>query len=125
MPPASTCSDIEPINAYVYKLQWPREILYQRIETRVDQMIEAGAWDELRALVESGVPLDAPILDSVGYRQMLPALNDEMQRVQSIVLWKQESRRYAKRQETWFRHQLDGEALDMTQSAVQVLAGFV
>ena len=124
-PPASTCNQVQPINARVYKLQWPREILYQRIETRIEQMIEDGAWQELRALIESGVPLDAPILNSVGYRQMLPALNDKAQRAAAIALWKQESRRYAKRQETWFRHQLEGEVLDMTQDALQVLAGFV
>ncbi len=114
-PPASTCREIESIKARVYKLQWPREILYQRIETRIEQMIGEGAWQELRTLVESGVPLDAPILNSVGYRQMLPALNDESQRVEAIALWKQESRRYAKRQETWFRHQLEGETLNMPQ----------
>ena len=121
-PPASTCSAVEPIKARVYKLQWPRERLYQRIETRVEQMIELGAWQELRALLESGVLLDAPILNSVGYRQMLPALNDEAQHDSAIALWKQESRRYAKRQETWFRHQLEGEDLDMMQGAAQVLA---
>ena len=79
-PPASTCSTIEPIKARVYRLQWPRAILYHRIEMRIEQMISEGAWQELRALLESGVPNDAPILNSVGYRQMLPALDDETQR---------------------------------------------
>ncbi len=55
----------------------PREILYPRLNQRVDKMMAEGALDELKQLLASGVPREAPALQGVGYRQLLPALDDE------------------------------------------------
>jgi tRNA dimethylallyltransferase len=114
---ASTCAP--PFVAF--RLAWPREQLYERIESRVDAMIEEGAWNELRNLLDSGVSRDSPALSGVGYKQMIPVLDGAMNEAEAVCLWKQESRRYAKRQETWFSNQLDCVPLDGTRGA-QVLA---
>ena len=83
-----------------------REKLYARLNRRVDQMLQTGALEELKNLLASGVPRDAPALQGVGYRQLLPILDNEEWLPEATELWKRDTRRYAKRQMTWFRHQL-------------------
>ncbi len=100
----------------VFGLAVPRETLYLRLETRVDAMLAMGALDELRGLLESGVPTDAPALQGVGYRQLLPALDDPSQLPAAVELWKRDTRRYAKRQMTWFRHQLPTQWFEIDES---------
>jgi tRNA dimethylallyltransferase len=90
-----------------------REELYPRLEARVDAMLAAGALDELKHLLDSGVPPDAPALQGVGYRQLKPALDDPSKLLDAIELWKRDTRRYAKRQTTWFRHQLPTQWLEV------------
>jgi tRNA dimethylallyltransferase len=94
-----------PIEYQAYGLEWPREILYERINARVDQMLQMGFMDELRDLVNR-YGKDAPALDGIGYKEMLPVLDDPLLADQQIEIWKRATRRYAKRQMTWFRHQL-------------------
>lgn len=77
----------------------PREVLYERINRRVDQMIEDGLENEARALY----PLrDLNALQTVGYREMFGYFDSTISREQAINLIKQNTRRYAKRQMTWF-----------------------
>ena len=95
----------------IFALGWPREVLYVRINERVEAMLRAGFLDELRLLVEKW-GRDAPALGGVGYKQMLPVLDDESKRDECIEAWKRDTRRYAKRQMTWFRHQLPVRWLD-------------
>jgi tRNA dimethylallyltransferase len=106
----------------VIGLTLPREKLYARLEARVDAMMAAGALDELKNLLTSGVPRDAPALQGVGYRQLLPALEDESLLPAAIELWKRDTRRYAKRQMTWFRHQLPVQWLEADGATAQQLA---
>ena len=113
---ASTCGP-SPLPHLAFRLSWPREELYARINERVDEMIRAGAWDELRALLGSGVSRDAPALSGVGYRQMIPVLDGARSEAEGVEAWKRESRRYAKRQESWFSNQLQARALDATRGA--------
>lgn len=101
-------SEFEP---QIFALDWPRETLYARIDERVDAMMRAGFLDELRFLVEKW-GRDAPALNGVGYRQMLPVLDDESRMDECVEVWKRDTRRYAKRQTTWFRHQLPVRWLD-------------
>ena len=89
-----------------FGLQMAREELYPRLEARVDAMLATGALDELRRLLDSGVPPDAPALQGVGYRQLKPVLENSALLPEAVELWKRDTRRYAKRQMTWFRHQL-------------------
>ena len=107
-PPAS------PLEARVFALSWPRETLYRRINMRVDAMLAAGAVDETRALLDKwGVY--APWAAGVGYQQLINVLEDQFPLDDAVRDWKQASRRYAKRQETWFRHQTQATWLEATQ----------
>ena len=80
-----------------------RESLYQRIHTRTDKMLAAGWMEEVRGLVASGLPPDAKPLDFIGYREMRAVLMGEMNPEEAKVAIQQSTRRYAKRQLTWFR----------------------
>lgn len=102
-------------------LTMPRELLYPRLEKRIDTMIESGFMDELRGLRDT-YGAEAPALQGVGYKQMLPALDDPALFDAGVELWKRDTRRYAKRQMTWFRHQLamEWKILDEGYSPRQV-----
>ncbi len=91
--------------AQIFALDWPRAALYERINARVDAMIELGFEAELRALLERW-GRDSPALGGVGYKQMLPVLRGESRFSDGVESWKRETRRYAKRQITYFSHQL-------------------
>jgi len=81
-------------------LELPREELYQRINQRVDNMLHAGLWEEATAWAEHQ---HLSSLQTVGYREIFRALAGEVSRSQAIDLIKQNTRRYAKRQLTWFK----------------------
>ncbi len=95
----------------IFALDWPREVLYNRINERVEAMMRSGFLNELRFLTEKW-GREAPALGGVGYKQMMPVLDDESNLNECIEAWKRETRRYAKRQMTWFRHQLPVQWLD-------------
>ncbi len=78
-----------------------RQVLYDRIDRRVDRMIEAGLVDEVRRVYESGKTATA--FNAIGYKEMLPFLRGERSLEETIVIIKRETRHYAKRQLTWFR----------------------
>ena len=88
------------------QLTLPRDALHRRIAQRVDEMLTAGLVDEVRRVLAAGVAPHAPGLDGVGYREtaaMLAGRLPERGLRDAIVV---ATRRYAKRQETWFRNQL-------------------
>jgi tRNA dimethylallyltransferase len=102
-------------------LTLPRETLRRRIADRVDQMLAAGFVDEVRALLARGVPGDAPGLDGVGYREVVAMIQGHAPASglrDAIVV---ATRRYAKRQETWFRHQLRDEGRGRGEGSVWTL----
>ncbi len=80
-----------------------RAQLYARIDRRVDQMLEAGLLDEIRALLDAGVQSDCTAMQAIGYKEYLAALRGETSLAEATALTKQRSRNYAKRQLTWFR----------------------
>ena len=80
-----------------------RAALYTRIEQRVDRMCERGLFRETAALLEKGVPEESTCMQAIGYRQAAMALRGEVSREEAVTLIKQATRRYAKRQLTWFR----------------------
>ena len=87
-------------------LTLPRDALERRITNRVDGMLAAGLVDEVRRTLARPVAPDAPGLDGVGYREVVAMLTGRLPEPElrdAIVV---ATRRYAKRQETWFRHQL-------------------
>lgn len=85
-------------------LDLDREQLYQRINRRVELMIEAGLRDEVQALLEQGYGPELKPLQSIGYRQMIEHLSGRLTLDQAISDTQQVTRRYAKRQLTWFRN---------------------
>ena len=82
---------------------WPREVLYQRIDQRVDGMIENGLVDEGRRLMadEAGHPT---AIQAIGYKEIAAALRGEIPMAEAIRWMKRATRNFAKRQLTWFRH---------------------
>ena len=80
-----------------------RADLYRRIDRRVDLMMEDGLLDEIQRLLSEGVPPTATSLQAIGYKEPMAALRGEMTMEEAVEKVKQESRRYAKRQLTWFR----------------------
>ncbi|MBQ7317957.1 MAG: tRNA (adenosine(37)-N6)-dimethylallyltransferase MiaA [Phascolarctobacterium sp.] len=92
-----------PFEAVVFGLNMPREILYERINRRVDIMIEQGLEKEVRRLLEEGVPVDCQSMKSIGYRQMLWYINDGMDYDFAVDKLKQATRNFAKRQVTFYK----------------------
>jgi tRNA dimethylallyltransferase len=92
-----------PFTTLKIGLDRQRAELYDRINQRCDQMIEAGLIDEVRGLFEQGYGLDLKPLCSVGYRHMGLFLMGKMSLEEAVFLMKRDTRRLAKRQLTWFR----------------------
>ncbi len=80
-----------------------RQDLYDRIDRRVDIMLELGLIDEIRALLEAGIPEKCTALQAIGYKEFIGALKGECTITEATAQVQQSSRRYAKRQLTWFR----------------------
>ena len=80
-----------------------RADLYARIDRRVDTMVEAGLFDEVCALLASGVPGDCTAMQAIGYKEAAGAVRGEITEAEAAERIRQESRRYAKRQLTWLR----------------------
>lgn len=95
------------------RLAVPRTVLHRRIEARTRAMLEAGLVAEVRAVLDRGVPWDAPGLDAVGYREVVRHLRGELSADRLADAIAAATRRYAKRQETWFRHQLGDPAITL------------
>ena len=86
-------------------LEPDRKALYARCDARLSAMIEAGALDEVRALTVRKLDPLAPVMKAVGVRELAAHLAGELTLAEAIALAQQETRRYAKRQLTWFRNQ--------------------
>ena len=80
-----------------------RQDLYERIDRRVDIMLEMGLLDEIRSLLASGVPPKATSMQAIGYKEFVAALSGQGSIEEAASQVKQSSRHYAKRQLTWFR----------------------
>ena len=92
-----------PYDFMLFAPDWPRDVLYRRIDARVDVMMAEGLLDEVRVLLDSGVPADAQAMQGIGYKELIPVLRDGAPLDEAVELIKLRSRHYAKRQLTWFR----------------------
>ncbi len=90
---------------YIIGLNMDRELLYQRIDQRVDQMIEQGLLHEVTNLYQQGYA-DTQAMRGIGYKEFLPYLRREHSLEEAIATLKQNSRRFAKRQYTWFNNKM-------------------
>ncbi len=90
-------------NAHFFGLNWERSKLYERINNRVDKMFAEGFLDEVKQLKENGFDDRFQSLQTVGYTEAFAFLRNEISKERMIELMKQNTRRFAKRQMTWFR----------------------
>lgn len=86
-----------------FGLDWERELLYENINNRVDEMISAGLVDEVKSILAEGYSSNLNSLNTVGYKEIIAYLNEEYDLDRAVELIKRNTRRYAKRQMTWFR----------------------
>ncbi len=84
-------------------LNLPREVLYGRINRRVARMFDEGLTEEVRRLLDQGYRDDCKAFEALGYRHVLSVLRGELSQPEAIELTCRDTRRYAKRQMTWFR----------------------
>jgi tRNA dimethylallyltransferase len=84
-----------------------REKLYVRINKRVDMMLDKGLLNEVTGLVKKGYSFDLKSMQSIGYKHMAMFLNNEVEWEEAVRLFKRDTRRYAKRQFTWFNKDKD------------------
>ncbi len=84
-------------------IRYPRDVLYRRINDRVDRMLADGFLDELRALLDAGHEANLVQLRTLGYREFMAHLRGEVSWDEARAAMQQNTRRYAKRQLTWFR----------------------
>lgn len=106
-------------NVVMFALNWPREVLYDRINRRVEQMMDNGLVDEVRVLMSSHLEKGSTAMQALGYKEIVAALNGITSMETAVEDIKRGSRNYAKRQMTWFRrdkrvHWIDalGKSLD-------------
>ncbi|KRL93112.1 tRNA (adenosine(37)-N6)-dimethylallyltransferase MiaA [Levilactobacillus hammesii] len=100
-------------------LNTDRNLLYDRINQRVDLMMQTGLLDEVRWLAAQG-GTTLPAATGIGYRELLPVLDQPQKLSAAVDLVKQDSRHYAKRQLTWFRNQTTADWYDLVQQPEQL-----
>ena len=113
---------VPPVPHVLVVLDRPRAELYGRIDRRVDQMMADGLAEEVRALYDQGEPVRSLLRATIGYREIVGAIEGEHDIGEAVRLVKRNSRRYAKRQLTWYRRYPDALWLDArTATAASVL----
>lgn len=86
---------------FIINLEWPREVLYNRINQRVDIMAKAGLIEEIKSLLKHGYDKSLPALTSVGVKEIVPYIEGKTTKEEALELLKKNTRNYAKRQITW------------------------
>jgi tRNA dimethylallyltransferase len=106
----------------------PREALYQRIHSRIDAMIQAGWIEEVAQLVQNGIPADAKPFQFIGYSDWRVYLDGKLTKTEALHKIQQATRRYAKRQLTWFRREPNvhwlagfGDSPEISRAAFEIL----
>ena len=103
----------EPLfSTLVIGLTTDRTVLYDRINARVDAMMQAGLLAEVEQLLKT-VPADAQAMQAIGYKELVPYLHGQAELANCVALIKQHSRHFAKRQLTYFRNQMPTHWFDL------------
>ncbi len=111
-----------PYNAAVLLLTMERERLYARIEERIDAMLAQGLLCEVQGLLEKGYAPNLVSMQGIGYKEIVPYLQGKCSLEDAVTELKTNTRHFAKRQMTWFQHQIDGLWLDMSGSKEDAVA---
>jgi len=109
----------------IYCLLPPREALYNKINKRVDEMIAGGLLEEVENLIRAGLKERVEKVNVMGYSELFKYLDGELSLDSSVNLIKQNTRRYAKRQITWFRGMDDIEYIDSVERAEEIMREFL
>jgi tRNA dimethylallyltransferase len=112
------------IEPWYIVLTVPRPVLHQRITRRAEEMMKRGLVQEVASVLAEGLPAGAPGLDGIGIREAVEYLHGRRPRESVAEAIAVSTRQYAKRQQTWFRHQLTGAVLtlDATRPAERLAA---
>ncbi|WP_042144680.1 tRNA (adenosine(37)-N6)-dimethylallyltransferase MiaA [Paucisalibacillus sp. EB02] len=125
-------SNISPYESMLVGLEMERVILYSRINQRVDDMVKEGLLEEVKVLIEKGYQ-NYQSMKAIGYKELIPYFSGEVSLDESLEILKRNSRRYAKRQYTWFKNKMDVNWYELTPSTMNEkikdilanLAGFI
>ena len=101
-----------PYRFAYFVLNDARDTLYQNIDLRVDEMMQAGLLDEVRRLRENGCTRDLVSMQGLGYKEMIDYLDGKYYLTEAVRVLKRDTRHFAKRQLTWFRRERDVVWLD-------------
>jgi tRNA dimethylallyltransferase len=117
----------EPFNALKIYLRIDRQKLYERIDKRVDMMIEEGLVDEVKKLLAMSYSADLKSMQSIGYRHMVEFLAEQLPWDECVRTLKRDTRRFAKRQFTWFGadRQIQWYEPDQLNEIVRLVEGFL
>ncbi len=111
-----------PFEVLKIGLRMDREDLYHRINNRCDAMINGGLVDEVKRLLQMGYTKDLKSMQAIGYRHIIDFMNDHMSWDESLHTFRRDTRRYAKRQLTWFKADTETVWIDPGQVGdVQIL----
>lgn len=123
---SQTTKSLPLYNALQIGIKYSREKLYQNINSRIDQQVQAGLIEETKKLAQK-YSWDLPSMSSIGYKQVGNYLRGEMSLEEAIELFKRDTRRYGKRQETWFKRdkRMVWILADDVENAQSLIAEFI
>ncbi len=110
---------------FQYGLHLDRDILYQRINSRVDKMIEEGLIEEVKKILEAGYENNLNSLNTLGYKEMIDFIEGKISLEKTIYLIKRNTRRFAKKQITWFKKDKRILWLDANKNSTEELADLI
>ena len=120
-----------PYSSLILGLTLEREALYDRIDRRVESMVDGGWPQEVARLLQTGYSLELPSMSSLGYREMAAYLGGELLLEQAVERIKTDTHRYARSQYAWFRlkdpriHWLDADGEGLVEEASRMVEGFL
>lgn len=104
-----------PYDFLYFVLTHKRDVLYERIEKRIDKMVEEGLISEVDNLLKKGYDSSLVSMQGLGYKELIPYLNGECSLEEALYILKRDTRHFAKRQLTWFRRERDVRWLDKSR----------
>lgn len=103
----------------IFYIHYNRNVLYERINKRVDTMIKDGLLEEAKMVYDMNLPTSCTCMQSIGYKEFFPYFEGEISLSEAIEKLKLETRKYAKRQETWFKNKLEIIKIDGSLTTAQ------
>ena len=102
-----------PYNLAYFVLNVPRELLYKRIDDRIDEMLKEGLLEEVQKLKDMGYHRGMVSMQGLGYKEILAYLDGEYPLEEAVRILKRDTRHFAKRQLTWFKRERDVRFLNL------------